>query len=52
MSAIEQSQLGHHTHYPIHYDPSLLFAVPRALNRAQLSPSPKTTTTVYACLVL
>lgn len=40
MSAIEQSQLGHHTHYPAHYDPSLLFAVPRALNRAQLSPSP------------
>ena len=40
MSAIEQSQLGHHTHYPTHYDPSLLFAVPRALNRSKLPATP------------
>lgn len=40
MSAIEQSQLGHHTHYPTHYDPSLLFAVARQTNRGQLALSP------------
>jgi 7-cyano-7-deazaguanine reductase len=40
MSAIEQSQLGHHTHYPTHYDPSLLFAVSRTDNRLQLAPAP------------
>ncbi len=40
MSSIENSQLGHHTLYPTHYDPSLLFAIPRIENRKQLADSP------------
>jgi 7-cyano-7-deazaguanine reductase len=40
MSQIEKSQLGHHTHYPAHYDPSLLFAVARSENRQYLAPTP------------
>jgi 7-cyano-7-deazaguanine reductase len=40
MSAITQSQLGHHTAYPRQYNPSLLFAVPRQDNRQHLAPSP------------
>ncbi len=40
MSHIENSQLGHHTQYPAHYDASLLFAVPRSENRQHLAPSP------------
>jgi 7-cyano-7-deazaguanine reductase len=52
MSVIEQSQLGHQTHYPTHYDPDLLFAIPRALNRAQLLPSPLYGTDVWTAYEL
>ncbi len=40
MSMIHSSQLGQQSQYPTHYDPSLLFAVPRCENRQHLLASP------------
>jgi 7-cyano-7-deazaguanine reductase len=39
-SGLANAPLGHDTSYPDHYDPALLFPIPRQANRATLLPLP------------
>lgn len=47
MSFILSSQLGQNTQYPSHYDPTLLFAVPRSENRLKLTSTPMHGTDIW-----
>ena len=42
LAALDHLDLGRETAYPARYDPALLKAVPRPLNRAELGLAPDT----------